>query len=260
MAFKKIVEIDKLQEVIKDSSNIYIRAVEIIGTPDRFNDFENYINYLFLIRFGYNFKAISKLLQFLNESSYFKIPIFLILRTCVSDLLTLYYFIYISGKDDNDSKIKSKIYGFLVDHLYRADKELIGMLEKSEITDKEYNNYKQYLNQNFHDFFNDKGKLISREFVSFQNIYDQLKVNPKLSWISKAYEYYKYMSKFEHVGAFTNEMQEFHKLYYWYDRNGILITYSLLNDGLYYIVKSLKNEELNEMLKKLNKKIVDNFY
>lgn len=255
---KNIVEIEVLQELFEEGSILYLQAIEIIGNPDRVKDFSNYLNYLFLIRFGYNFKAISSLLKLFQESSYFKIPIFLILRTCISDLLTYFYFIHIIRKNQNDTKkINAKVYGFFVDHLYRINDDLKNMYTNSEITEQEFNYHQKYLMEQFNDFYDCDSKLIKKELPNFKDIFEKLKVDPELSWVSNAYEHYKYMSKFEHVGVLTYEMQEFHKLYDWYDKNGIVMSFSLLNDGIYILVKSLKSEIMTEKLNAHNKKIID---
>jgi hypothetical protein len=237
----KSYKIEDLTNAFDRCSDLYKDTIDCLQKPDIGNDIEGFCNYLFLIRFKYNFAAISSLLKLYLNDSYFKIPIFLILRTCLSDVLTLYYFLLETKNDSDNKKSKSIILGYLADSLHR---EINNLKNKKGITGNDYDEALNSLKQLFPIFFTDSNNLIKNENLSFYKIYEKLKDDDKLSWISNAFEYYNYLSKFEHVSILTNEMQEFHTKHNDFDKNGILVAFALIFDANKFLVLQSRNEIL----------------
>lgn len=236
-----------LKDAFEEGSNILQNCLEKIPNPDRKVDLENYVKSLFILRFRYNLKAISELQDKFQKDIYFKIPTFLILRTCLSDLLTYFYFLYIVKHNyPNTNKIESKIKGYLVDHLHRVKEDINSNYNEGKMDKSEYDHYCETIKSFFPDFLDSKGELIKKDFPSFKIIAKTLKKDSALSWITVAYDYYLYLSKFEHIGVLTNEFQEFHKIQNEYDNKGVLLSLAILVDGINVIVMSFKDPDITD--------------
>jgi hypothetical protein len=244
--------IEFLKNAFVKSSDIFQECLDNLKNPNRNENFENYLISLYFIRFRYNFKAISELLSHYEENSYFKIPIYLILRTCLSDILTYFYFLHIiNSNSSNTLQINSKISGYLVDHLHRLKNDIVKKVDDGKISKEEFNEYWTLVKRLFPEFLDSNSELIKKEFPSFTKINCILKDNNQLKWITDAYDYYEYLSKFEHIGVLTNELQEFHKIQEDFDDKGIILSFSLLINGLDSLVISLDHKTINEKWQEL---------
>ncbi|MBN2348032.1 MAG: hypothetical protein JXJ22_04295 [Bacteroidales bacterium] len=90
------------------------------------------VRLLFIKRFHFNSISVLKLIDDYYTDQNFKLPLFIILRSCISDFLTLKYIDKII-KDNADSQdiIENKIKGYLVDNIKYLIKELDYLCQNS---------------------------------------------------------------------------------------------------------------------------------
>jgi hypothetical protein len=247
-----IDKLSRLKEFIDFYSKLISKILNNAPEVKDINNVEAFIKYLFLQRFCQNSKAVLKLLEIFENEFYFKIPISIILRTCMSDFLTYYYFRKIVKDNSPDiEKINNKILRYLVSNLHFVKHELDKRVNAGEIKSTELIEVWKNMRLKYPILFDKtSNKLIEQDETNFKTIYNILKNDKDLEWAANAYTYYEYYSKFEHIGILTFETQEIHKINEDLDVNRILLSIVLLSEGTISIIKSMpiKHDYDNELI------------
>lgn len=233
-----IILIDKYTEIIKP-------LIDKNKSIDRKKDLELFVNLAFLERFYYNSCAIKALLELFKNDHNYKFPIGLLLRTCLSDFLTYFYFLLIVKENyPNDESINNEIKQFLVGNIHSLKKEIDWSLKNKKITKQLYDEAWQDIKRLYDDFFDPlTGKLINDKNIAIAVIKNKLKTHQDMEWAAFAYEGYALFSKYEHFGAFTYDLQKFHLLNDDFDINGIIMSTNHIYWCVEEIVKSMKEYE-----------------
>jgi hypothetical protein len=216
------------------------------------------VRLLFLKRFHYNSLTIYHLLEKYLLDRSFKLPLYLVLRACVSDFLILKYFDKII-RDNQTSQniIEDSIKSYLVENLQYLHKELIRLKNSGAISNDEYNKNWSIVQKKYPEFIDkNSGKLIKSKSEKISAIAKILKADPNYYYDSKAYELYDQFSKFEHIGALTFDIEKNDKTYSVIERNSIIMSVTHILFGLENLIINLpENEDFVNRFKKLNKNL-----
>lgn len=242
-----IENIDRLRKFVLKYTELIAQVIDKFEKFDRKKDLLGYCNYIFLLRFYYNSNAIRLLLPKLKKDHYFKIPIGIITRTCISDVLTFYYFYYIAKKNENESEFNKLLKTFLAESLHYFKRHLENEINEDRISQKEYEFLIEEFTTHYKDFHDPSLKqLIPENHISFNKIRNLLKSSKEFNWVSPAYDYYDYLSKYDHFGAVTFDIQELHKSKPMYDIQGYIICLGYVYEAVISILKIYKIDECYE--------------
>ncbi|MCX6251780.1 MAG: hypothetical protein NTX61_13640 [Bacteroidetes bacterium] len=229
--------IDRLSHFIKKYTELISLIIDRFSEIDRTKDLLGFCNFIFLNRFYYNSLGIRSLLPSLKKDLYYKIPIGIILRTCISDALTYFYFFYLAKTNSDPNKFLEELKGFLAENLHYLKKHLENEKKEGKLSDEQYRYLKSSFIQGYKEYFlPNSTELIPKKHLDFKTITNLLKSNPEFAWTAPAYEYYNYLSKYEHFGALTFDIQEFHKNKPLYDVKGYIICVGLVYEAVISIV------------------------
>lgn len=219
------------------------------------------VRLLFIKRFHYNSLAILRLIDDYKNDQSFKLPLFIILRSCISDFLSLKYIDKII-KDNKESQdlIEQTIKGYLVDNIKFLKREIDYLLQDGELSiDKADADWKN-IQTLYSEFFDtDTGELISSEYKQPSQIKRFLKDDERYLLDSKAYDLYNLFSKFEHLGALSFDLQKDREEYTDFEQKSIIMAISWIFFGLELLIVNLpennnyveKWKNLEPILKKL---------
>lgn len=230
-----------------DKINLLIEFLQIFkelekSLIDEFPQYDPNINLIgfthsiFIKRSYYFSRSILHLFPFLKKDLYFKIPIGVILRTSTSDVLTFYYFMYLAKTCKDESTFTKELKCFLAENLHFIKEQYKIQKNKKEITEKYYNKvigrlywkYEKFIDPDTSDFF-------SGSKMNFGKISSALKSHPEMAWTGESFQFYDILSKYEHIGAFTFDLQEVHTINPDFDIN----SYSLCITYIYEMVISI---------------------
>lgn len=216
------------------------------------------LNYLFIKRFHYNSLAINELIGNYIKDRNYKLPLFLVLRTCISDYL---YFLYVDSiirENSSDENREFEIKSVLVDNIRYLLRDLSDLKKNNEISDEKYKLSIHSIEQMYPEFFDlELRKPINCKNVNFSGIAKKLKKDSNYQDSSKAYDLYKFYSKFEHIGALTFDLS---KNYDWYEKveiHSIVMSITWIVHGLQLAISLVRPdiafiEQLEEILDKIS--------
>lgn len=199
------------------------------------------VRYLFIKRFHYNSLAINELISNYTKDKNFKLPLFIVLRTCISDYLYLKYIgKIISDNANNIEAIEFEIKQLLVDNLKHLHKELDYLKDNKEISTEKYNLSLVSIKQMYPEFYDSKSGLpIKNNAKTFTEIYKILRQDVRYSLESKAFDLYKLYSKFEHIGALTFDLGKNYDDYSETEENSIVMSITWIVDGLELLISEI---------------------
>lgn len=206
----------------------------------------NELKIIYIKRFYSFSNSLLSLMPNLASNKYTIISIGIILRTCMSDFITFYYLF-------GQVKKKPKEY---IEEIRRFMADNLGYLHKdiSKITDKkERDNLLSIMKMKWPEYFiKNKNEIIKPLRKSISVMAKEL-INEGETIYQDAYDYYNYLSKFEHIGKLTIDLQEYHENNLNENINKVAVTYSLYLDSFISVVKSfdISDElkiELNELI------------
>lgn len=227
-----LVEIQSLITKYTDITSDIIKDLDSIEYP-RIHPIS--VGYLFIKRFHYNSLAVNELISNYTKDRNFKLPLFIVLRTCISDFLYLNYVNRIIRDSGSDENIEQEIKYLLADNLEHRLKELNDLKKNKEISPEKFDLYLSSMKQIFPEFFDGKtGELMNTKTKGFKEINRILKQDKQYSLESKAYDQYILFSKFEHIGALTFDLDKNYDYYVEIEVNSIVMT-------IVWIVKGLKS-------------------
>jgi hypothetical protein len=205
-------KINKLDLFIEKYTDLLWQVIAEFTEVDPKIDLINFVNLAFLKRFYYNSISLRILLTSLIKDSNFNIPIGLILRTSISDVLTFYYFRYLAKTIASEPLFIEELKGFLVDNIHNIKTQLDYRKARKEISDQQYNNDVNSLIQKY-DWFLIPGttEFMKSKHIGFKQIATKLKEDKETQLVARIDEYYEIYSKYEHFGAFTFDLQEINK-------------------------------------------------
>jgi len=182
----------------------------------------------------------------LERNKYTIISIGIILRTCMSDFITFYYLFGQIKKKPKE--YEEEIRRFMADNIEYLHKDI------SKINDKkERDNLFSIMKMKWSEYFvEDKNEIIKPLRKSISEMAKELIYEGETKY-QDAYDYYNYLSKFEHIGKLTIELQEYHENSFNENINKVAVTYSLYLDSFISVVNSfnISNQlkiELNELI------------
>jgi hypothetical protein len=202
---------------------------------------------LFYIKRFYSFSnSLLSLIPNMEKNKFSIISIGVILRTCMSDFITFYYLFGQVKKKPNE--YEEVIRRFMADNLDYLHKDI------SKITDKKKReNLFSIMKMKWPEYFiENKNEIIKPLRKSISEMAKEL-INEGKTEHKDAYEYYNYLSKFEHIGKLTIDLQEYHENNLNENLNKLAVTYSLYLDSFICVVNSfnISNQlktELNELI------------
>lgn len=235
---EKIVNLIKL---VEKYTQLVKTLIDTHKDVDREKDLKLYVRIIFLERFYYNSLAIKNILELYKNDKNFKFPLGLLLRTGLSDFLTFFYFVLIVKENfPNVQFIELEIKKFLSGNIQFLQKEIELNLSQAKITKKQHDEVMHNIQKIYSDFFDPiTGELIVGKQINFSDIKKKLEKNHDLKWAALAYKAYDVFSKYEHVGALTNDLQKNHLKNNDFDMNGIIISTIFIYKGVEAIVKSM---------------------
>lgn len=212
------------------------------------------IRYLFIKRFHYNSLAISSLIQNYIVDRNFKLPLFLVLRTCVSDFLYLKYVDKIIKDADCDENIEQEIKNLLADNLKYLLNDLEDYKKNHEITKEEYTLSQFGIKQMYPEFFDDRtGTLIKSKGKTFAQIKNAFSQDKRYSLESQAYGLYKLYSKFEHIGALTFDLGKNYVDFAEKEEDSIVMSIIWVVNGLELLITEIsENQTYKNRLKDID--------
>jgi hypothetical protein len=198
--------IKRLTDIITNYCETVKPVIEQETEIKRVDNYEKFLNQMFLKRFYYCSLSLIPTLKSYQEDRNFKLPICLILRTALSDFLTYFYFVkIIIDNNGNIGSAKGVIYEYLADNLQFAMRDL----RKNIYDNKEFEETEEIIKCLFPDFYDlETGNLIQSKSLFISHIVKELKSSEKLNWTIDAYDMYSAYSKYEHIGALTFEFQK----------------------------------------------------
>ena len=237
---------ESLENFIRQYTDLISEKIESKPSIDRLENLRLFIAYLFLERIYFNSKGVLNLLPLLKKDFKYKIPTFLILRTMLSDVLTFYYLIK-QLKCNNELEVKA----YLSDNL----RYHINYMKKNSSKEK-FEEDCEFLKKRYEDLLIN-GELNKPDKSTPKQLSDYLKSFKGLEWISYVYEIYSDLSKFEHVGILTFDLQNTHLIDYLnYDFKNIILSIKYVYDSAIVILKYIDtSEQLDKRVKKLDKQI-----
>ena len=129
MLIKFLQKFSELEKILVNEFPKFDPKINLIG----------FTHLVFIKRAYYFSRSLSYLFPALKRDLYFKIPIGVILRTSISDILTFYYFMYLAKKYNDEPTFTNELKRFLVDNLHFIKKQYKFQKDKKEITEKYYN-------------------------------------------------------------------------------------------------------------------------
>lgn len=211
------------------------------------------VRYLFIKRFHYNSLAINGLISNYFKDKNFKLPLFLVLRTCVSDYLYLLYIDRIVRENISEEAIELEIKFLLSDNIKYLQKDLDDLKKNNEISSEKYKVTMLSIKQMYPEFFDSKSvEPIKSNSKNFSAIAKELKQDDRYSLKSKAYDLYKLYSKFEHIGALTFDLEKNYDGYAEVEVNSIVMSVCWIVDGLDLLISGMtENQDYLRRFKKL---------
>lgn len=232
-----------------------LKKIDTLNSKLILNDDKDIVNELKIIyikRFYSFSNSLLYLVPNLENNKYSIISIGIILRTCMSDLITFYYLFGL--KNNSPNEYESTIKRFMADNLNHLHKDISKIKDTTE-RNKSYDIMKSKWPEYFETGENKIIKPLSKGVSEMAN---DLIANGN-SIYKEAYEFYNYLSKFEHIGKLTFEFQEFHEKGSKDNLKKVVVTYGLYLDSFISIINTfnisnhLRNEvnEIIEMAKKI---------
>lgn len=227
---------NEISKIASFSNEVYNLSKEILDSNiiDKYESPVSLFKYIYLQRFTYFSKSISTLFPMLIEDSMMKIPIGIIFRASMSDLITIFYFFKVFR--ESKAKMPEKIKEILEEELFYFDKSLNRKKDDGEISDEEYNAYTELLKYRFSCLYPKDGIIKKKNKVTLLTMAKAIN-NPM---VSKAYDSYEYLSKVEHIGIFTDDIQNLKM-----DEDGYEIKRFIGMYGFYYKSFLVLLEKLN---------------
>jgi hypothetical protein len=219
-----IEKIDRLVRFFKKFNEMEEIVIKDFPIYDPNKDLLGFLNSFFIARFYYFSKSILLLLPSLKNDFYFKVPIGILLRTGVSDILTYYYFKYLAETCKNEIAFNDELKGYLVGNLHFIKNQYLWQKKRHQISEAKYKDLLSNLYWKYGEFIDPiTSEFIPNKNINFGEIAAKLRSYERLAWVSEAFDFYDILSKYEHIGAFTFDLQEIHNVKPDYDIN----TYSL---------------------------------
>lgn len=227
-------QIDTLKKIIFQYCTLSGKVLDETKKVSRTDNIELYLNRLFLERLFYSSKALLPLIELLEQDRKFKLPICLILRTALSDLLMFYYFA--DFKANNDLlKLKDEFYEIMAFDL----KYLVGPLSKKN----DFKHVIKMLKNQFPDFFlENSDEIIKSKKLKPSEISGLIK--SENSHVNNIYKIYSLYSKYEHISVFTNELQKDEEFNKDFDYKGIIMAVIYISYAIDDIFEALNYSEI----------------
>lgn len=199
--------------------------------PDKISSEPNKFSYSLLLKINNALESLNIFLLNIREKPQFSDSVCILLRTLLSDVITLEYIT--RNIETNEKELIKEINNIYFDHvkyMYR-NMSVFGKLNKAE--DKEINRHRQKIINEFPNYFGHDGGL-SKEYTGLPPITKMiLEINKDApmsiykQFIIEAYHYYDIFSKYEHLGAMT-----FIMVHRAYDKNLIERVISEIKDSI----------------------------
>ncbi|BDX38826.1 hypothetical protein CYCD_21810 [Tenuifilaceae bacterium CYCD] len=205
-------------------------------------DIVNELKIIYIKRFYAFSNSLLSLVPNLEANKYSIIAVGVILRTCMSDLITFYYLFGL--KNSNPNEYESIIKRFMADNLDHLHKDI------SKIDDiNERNKCFKIMKSKWPEYFEKSENKVIKPFKKSVSEMAKEFIANESSIYKTAYGFYDYLSKFEHIGKLTFELQEFHENDTIENLKKIMVTYSLYLDSFISILNTfnVSNEMKNEM-------------
>lgn len=241
--------IDRLRIIIKKYSEILRDLIVRFEKVDQKADLQGYCNYTFLLRFYYNSNATMLLLPKLKNDDYYKIPIGIITRTCMSDVLTFYYFYYLK-KNKNQNEFDEILKTYLAGSLHYFKTHIENDKKNNKISIEEYNDLVTEFKSHYSDYYeHGSNELIQKQNIKPIAIKEALKTSNEFDWVTQVYDNYDYLSKYEHFSALTFDIQELHKSMPEHEITGLIICYGYVYEFINSIITiyNLDNQYKNKL-------------
>jgi len=202
------------------------------------------LRYLFIKRFHYNSLAVKELISNYTKDRNFKLPLFIVLRTCISDFLYLKYIDRIIRDSESEETIEQEIISLLADNIKYLQSDLDNLKKNNEISTERYNFSMVSIKQMYPEFYDSKsGLLIKNKTKKFADINKILSQDIRYSLESKAYDLYKLYSKFEHIGALTFDLGKNYDGYSEKEEDSIVMSVTWIVNGLDLLISGISESD-----------------
>ena len=161
-----IEKIDRLVRFFKKFNELEEFVIMDFPIYDPNKDLLGFVNSFFIARFYYFSKSILLLLPSLKKDFYFKVPIGILLRTGVSDILTYYYFKYLAETFKNEIAFNDELKGYLVGNLHFIKNQYLWQKKRHQISEAKYKDLLSNLYWKYGEFIDP----ITSEFIPNKNI------------------------------------------------------------------------------------------
>lgn len=153
----------------------------------------------FTQRFNYFTGSLLILAPKLKEDILFKSPMGIIARTCMSDVISYNFLFNLLEKGDGLRQVKK----YLGANLYHFIKYLEKQRSNSKITNEKFNDALILLNELYPEYFTENDEMIDTENIQPCGMARELDIEV----VKLAYENYYLLSKFEHIGVLTFDLE-----------------------------------------------------
>jgi len=186
-------------------SDDYIKALRL--RQQKLYSEATWLKLLIVERLYFNIYGVKELLKSYLSNSKIIIPISIIMRVMVLDLLLYYYITKIVRDLKDDNRIHNKVVSILADQLRYIISDLNSKKSMTHITQEEYDSELDKLRSLYPKYFNADGDLINYEVIPASKIYKVLSSDAKYEDRIKFYNYYNFFSRIEHIGVVTQDYQ-----------------------------------------------------
>lgn len=189
-------------------------------------------------RFIYFTETLLVLAPKLKEDKLYKSPMGIIARTCMSDVISYHFFFNMLNKKDGIREVK-KLLGANLNHSIQYFEK---QRSKSKISKEEYNEVLTLLNKLYPEYFTKNNVIIDTENIQISERAKKLDIEV----VKLAYENYYLLSKFEHVGILTFDLETSSESFENYFLEGFIGSSGIYIRSLLDFVSDL---DLNEEMK-----------
>jgi hypothetical protein len=197
-----------LEELTKNTTSIITETEGTVSTHEIQNVLFNLV-----VRFHLNLQVINNSWSLFTTNSKFKYPFYLLLRSTMSDSLTMLYLIDAFNPDtlenrDPNAEFKKRYTQISHGYFQKVDSHLSEMIKQGEITAEERNLFFEEHYEEYVDHFESGNRRKIKRTISEMPvgaIYKFLQ-STDFAPVAEIYRYYLLFSQYEHFGKKTEDL------------------------------------------------------
>ena len=226
-----------------------LKKIDVFNSKLILNENKDVINELKIIyikRFYSFSNSLLSLIPNMDSNKFSIISIAIILRTCMSDFITFGYLFGLVKK--KQKKYEDEIRRFMAENLEFLHRDISRIDDK-----KERDKLISIMKMKWSEYFvKDKNEIIKPLSKSVSKMAKEL-IDDGETIYKAAYDNYNYLSKFEHIGKLTLDLQGYHENNSSENINKVAVAYALYFDSFTSVVNSIniskqRKIELDELI------------